>query len=905
MARERSGVAPGIDVSDEFGLAEPVYALASNLKAYPVASNGNTSLLLYTYDFGAGANYLSAVRLTDAGVALDPRGIILDSANSFDPYSNAVWTGDEWLILYSKSSSVHAITLSADGEPGTPHATGLAGYPKISWGGDRALLVSYLTAVFVDGDGIPLGSVFPPLQPPTGVLDTGQPSFHDSVWLVPYTTLGPSRVYATTVLASGPTGHDTMLRDTIGSQVYPAAGSEWNETNGSFTVSHRGPPASCELGGSCSPQVSWCQSVTSTPEGVLSAGPASLCTGGGSTLPPLTAKLELPGLQSSPALAFDGTSYLAAWMDAGRGGVVGAHYDTLGARLEPEPFVLEAAPDRYNLLAASNQSDTLVTWGGGGKALIGSALVSPEGSVAPQAIAPPIAYFDSAALASDGEHYLVAWSAYNDGAETVSHAALLAMNGELSADVTFPKGDTEVRAAFDGTNYVLVWGAPGNVGERVLFGMRLGPALERVDADPKTLLTYPAVSVDFGPKIATANDGLILAWSEGEAPASVRTVQVSSDLSQVATPVTAGTTTWPNATVRTAFDGDAYWVTWLEQGATYHDLLASRVAADGALMDGAPLTLHSGVTAGYLMAPITAGANGQLLVAYRSSAYGAPLRARFVKSLPVSSGGAGGAGSGGTESGAAGSGGTSSGGASNGGTSSAGASNGGATNGGTSSAGASSSGATNGGTSSGSANAGEAGTGATSGGEGGQVSATGGSAGESGTSGEAGEAGAGATGGSAGTSSGQGGASGALGTAGEDGASGRSQGGSGGNAASGGEAGEAPRGGSGGSTASGGAGASAVGGTTGGTKTSGGTSGKGGGASGGRGGSGAKGGVAGKAGASSGSGGRPPGDQGAGCSCTTPTRAEHANAYWLSALLLGLTRARRARRRVSESGRPA
>jgi hypothetical protein len=632
----------GVAISDGFPLGEQVYRTNPNVYAFPSASNGSESLLLY---YAGTPTYLIAVRLSSTGTALDPRGILLD----VDPrqYSmDALWTGSHWLVLYEKYEpggpyATYAITLSREGVPGTPRALGVSERDALAWGGDRALVAGH-PSVFVDGNGVPLTQPFNVTTRSGYVF--GHPAFHDGIWIVPSSSPSSrSDIVATSLLPDG-----SRVQSVTMGQHWGPVSADWNGS--SFMISYAALPPDCQID-SCV-RIRRCRTLVSSPEGALHVGDESACPGEVTDPRFPTSVLELPSTQQSPALAFDGRNYLATWNDGGLSGVVGLHLDALGARVESQPFMITSGAGQASLLAVSNGTNALVTssFFDGSNMVVGSALVGADGSVTPQSIGPRID-----AVASGGARYLVTWispSNIPDPTEWPTRAALLEPNGELSPEVTLPKGATGTSAAFDGENYAVVWGESTSTGERRLSGVRITPELSVLDETPPELLTYSVGYGRVGPQLAAGDRGWLIAWIEGVTPdVMLRAAFLTSDLKRMSAPVTVGPGGVPdNATVRVAFDGSVFWVTWLEYRYNVAPrLLAARIDANGALIDSSPIVVTRAAPGG---AALVAGANGQMLLVYSGSDYGAPLRGRFLKSLGTGGGGPGG--SGGASAGGAG-----------------------------------------------------------------------------------------------------------------------------------------------------------------------------------------------------------------------------------------------------------
>ncbi|HLL52939.1 MAG TPA: hypothetical protein VK447_05295, partial [Myxococcaceae bacterium] len=337
-------------------------------------------------------------------------------------------------------------------------------------------------------------------------------------------------------------------------------------------------------------------------------------------------------LQISPSVAFNGTGYLVVWQDD-RAGVDSDIYGTRvaadGTVLDTSGIAIKWGPHKQrNPTVASDGSGYLVVWEESGRDWfidIHGARVAADGTVLD-----PEGFVISAGtgsgyrprVASNGAGYLVVWSdgrnrgeAYTDiyGARVGADGVVLDPEG--LALCACPRAQEEPSVASDGSGYLVAW-EDVRSGSWDIYGTRV--SADGTVHEPSGLPLSTVTEEQVTPAVASNGAGYLVAWNDtrGGDSRNIYATRVGSD-GAVHDPSglllsTLGAN--PNLPA-VASNGTGYLVAWERWSAdnTSSDLMATRVGADGAVLDPAGLMLSR--APGYQRTPaLTSNGTGYLVV---------------------------------------------------------------------------------------------------------------------------------------------------------------------------------------------------------------------------------------------------------------------------------------------------
>ena len=329
--------------------------------------------------------------------------------------------------------------------------------------------------------------------------------------------------------------------------------------------------------------------------------------------------------EEAPATAFNGSNYLVVWQDYRNSAANGA--DIYGVRVSPAGAILDlsaiaistAASDQLAPNVATDGTNYLVVWedyrniGTSGVDIYG-ARVSGLGVVEdPVGIPIRTGSSDShaPAVAGGGAGYLVVWEDERNlgttGADIygsrISGAGAVLDAGGIPI-CTAPGAQYSAAAAFNGTNFLVVWSDERNVGVTGvdIYGTRVNTAGAVLDSPNISIIQ--AAGDDIFPAVASAAGGFLVVWEDGRNSATtgdeifgarVTGAGTVSDPGGLAIAVAPGFEVTPAV----AASGTNYLVVWEDDrnsATTGADIYGARVTIGGTVLDTAGVPINTGLS---------------------------------------------------------------------------------------------------------------------------------------------------------------------------------------------------------------------------------------------------------------------------------------------------------------------
>ena len=322
--------------------------------------------------------------------------------------------------------------------------------------------------------------------------------------------------------------------------------------------------------------------------------------------------------QRGPAVAFDGTNFLAVWADLRNPTPQDPFsYDIYAARITPDGSVLDVTgiPIAHNYPEAPapdvafDGTNFLVVWNGGS---IYGARVSPDGVVLdPEPlIVGGGGPTSGPAISAGGGSSLVTWETCVANCATgpprvfQTQGARVSPSGVVldSIEIGPPNGGIDPRrpdVAFDGTNHLVVWQQVGTVSPSLqydVFARRVSPAGTAVgQAFP---ITSQPASEEL-PAVGFDGTNFLAVWNADPVSSSGRVRGARVTPGAVVLDASGFDISTDRGSAPTvAFDGMNHFVAWASPTGPVNDddpLLGRRVSPDGSLVDPVALSLGQGL----------------------------------------------------------------------------------------------------------------------------------------------------------------------------------------------------------------------------------------------------------------------------------------------------------------------
>jgi hypothetical protein len=322
---------------------------------------------------------------------------------------------------------------------------------------------------------------------------------------------------------------------------------------------------------------------------------------------------DTTGAQEMPSVAFDGSNFLTAWDDwrnQSSADIYAARLTPSGQVLDPSGIAISLATgDQLEPSVALDGSNYLAVWEDNRNPALapqvfaarissGGTVLDPDGIQASDSTnARPMAMV--AAGAGQG---LAVWEAMDvygachiKGTRATPDGAVLdtvALTISTDADLQYHPA-----AAFDGTNYLVVWaGQIPEIGHAsgqdfTIYGRRVTQSGVPLDTSGFRIAPLPyGFYVPFLPAIAFDGTNYLVVWQDGSIHAS-RVTPGGAVLDSPPILVSAGPTDGSTEPA-IAFDGTDYFVVWDDwRNGTSLDLFAARVNREGRVLDSAGIAI--------------------------------------------------------------------------------------------------------------------------------------------------------------------------------------------------------------------------------------------------------------------------------------------------------------------------
>jgi hypothetical protein len=325
---------------------------------------------------------------------------------------------------------------------------------------------------------------------------------------------------------------------------------------------------------------------------------------------------DLDAFQQSPSVAFDGTNFLVVWtrrdLPTGVNELRGTRITTSGAVLDRPELRIRTVLGEPAPALAFDGTNYLVTWAenrSGTDTDIFGVRVGRDGAdrdATPITISHGARNQETPSVAFDGTNYLVTWTDWRNDvhgdrvnadifASRVSRAGV-ALDPTGIAVSTHGSSQFEPALAFDGTNYLVVWG-DSRVGESDIYGTRVTRAGAVLNSAGNPIST--AARAQFGASVAFDGTNYLVVWTDlrpsGTGPDradvfGTRVAKTGAVLEPSGFDVSPGAATDdPYHGTALGLDGTRFLALWAAPNIS--DVVGARVTKAGGVLETAPIII--------------------------------------------------------------------------------------------------------------------------------------------------------------------------------------------------------------------------------------------------------------------------------------------------------------------------
>jgi hypothetical protein len=318
------------------------------------------------------------------------------------------------------------------------------------------------------------------------------------------------------------------------------------------------------------------------------------------------------GYQSDPAVAFDGVNFLVVWVDwrsDSSNGIYATRVTPQGALLDPFGIAVSTAGSEQQCPAvAFDGTNFLAVWVDNRDSGddVFAARVTPQGVVLDPTgivVSNATGAQSSPSVAFDGTNSLVTWTDCRNDPSGDIYAARVTPQGAVLdpsgiAVSTAAEAQSSPTVAFDGVNSLVTWTDRRSDPSEDIYAARVTP--QGTVLDPSGIVVSAAANTQECPFVAFDDSNFLVAWFDtrstgyGDVYAARVTPQgVVLDPSGIA----VSTAAEYQIAEDVGFDGTNFWVVWNDnRGGSSSDIYAARVTPQGTVLDpsGIPVSTAGG-----------------------------------------------------------------------------------------------------------------------------------------------------------------------------------------------------------------------------------------------------------------------------------------------------------------------